>query len=147
MPPPGYGPGSNTSSATSFFCTIYERDVSMETRGDSGEKGHLFMGSHHWIADVTYRVHHDLLVFNRLMDAMELTDTQRSEYFRQPCKEKPGGFSCPEGLLPSCTKVDSFSLDDASELSSGVASCWRQLCVIATPVGVFSCNLFVFKLG
>ena len=98
--------GSSTGVATSFVCTICGRDVSMETRG-AGELARHFMGPRHWNLDVTYRVHHDLPVFNRLMDPMELSPAQRDEYLSRPCKEKPEGFSFPEDLLPACSKVDS----------------------------------------
>ena len=60
-----------------------------------------------WLADVTYRVHHSLSVFNRLQDPLELKPSQRADYLARPCKEKPEGFSFPEDLLPSCTKADS----------------------------------------
>ena len=98
--------GSSTGVATSFYCTICERDLSMETRG-VGELERHFFGVRHWNSDITYRVHHDLHVFNRLMDPMELTAGQRAEYLPRPCKEKPECFSFPEDLSPSSTRVDS----------------------------------------
>ena len=98
--------GSSTGVATSFYCTICERDVSMESRG-VGELARHFLGVRHWNRDITYRVHHDMPVFNRLMDPIELSTAQRDEYLARPCKEKPEGFSFPEDLLSSCTRVDS----------------------------------------
>ena len=56
--------GSGTGVATSFYCTICERDVSKETRG-VGELGRHLMGVRYWNLDITCRVHHDLPVFNR----------------------------------------------------------------------------------
>ena len=41
------------------------------------------------------------------MNPIELTAAQREDYWARPCKEKPEGFSFPEDLLPSCTRVDS----------------------------------------
>ena len=48
----------------------------MDTRGVT-ELGRLFMGPRDWNQDVVYRVHHDLPVFNRLMDPMKLSSEQR----------------------------------------------------------------------
>ena len=56
--------GSSPGSDKLFFCKICHRDVS---RGASEFARHFF-GKRHWVLDVTYRVQHDLLVFNRLMD-------------------------------------------------------------------------------
>ena len=76
----------------------------METRG-VGELARHFLGVRHWNRDITYRVHHDMHVFNRLMDPMKLTAAQREEYLARPCNEKPEGFNFPVDLLPSCTRV------------------------------------------
>ena len=38
---------------------------------------------------------------------MELSESQTQEYLARPFQEKPEGFSFPEDLLPSCTRVDS----------------------------------------
>ena len=43
----------------------------------------------------------------KLLDPMELSESQTQEYLSRPFKEKPEGFSFPEDLLPSCTRVDS----------------------------------------
>ena len=57
--------------------------------------------------DMTYRVQHDLPVFNRLMDPMELNETQVADFMGRPSKGLAEGFSFPEDLLPACTRVDS----------------------------------------
>ena len=98
--------GSSTGCDKHFFCMICHRDVSMESRGALEFSQHFF-GKRHWQLDVTYRVQNNLPVFNRLMDPMELTDTQLEDYRSRPCKGKAEGFSFPEDLLPACTQVDS----------------------------------------
>ena len=98
--------GSSTGSDKLFFCKICHRDVSMESRGASEFARHFF-GKRHWQLDVTYRVQHDLPIFNRLMDPMELSDAQVSDYMSRPSKGLAEGFSFPEDLLPACTRVDS----------------------------------------
>ena len=98
--------GSNTGCDKHFFCMICHRDVSMESRGALEFSRHFF-GKRHWQLDVTYRVQYNLPVFNRLMDPMELTDTQLEDYRSRLCKGKAEGFSIPEDLLPACTQVDS----------------------------------------
>ena len=60
----------------------------------------------HWQLDLTYRVQHDLPVFNRLMDPMELSETQVADFVGRPSKGLAEGFSFPEDL-PACTRVDS----------------------------------------
>ena len=72
----------------------------MESRGRR-EFGQHFGSVGHWAADVTYRVHCGLPVYNKLMDPMELSDLQRDDYLARPFKDKFEGFSFPEELLPS----------------------------------------------
>ena len=98
--------GASTGSENHFFCTICHKDVSMET-GGAGELVRHFSGLRHWQADVTYRVHQGLPVFNKLMDPLELSESQRSNFLSRPFKDKSEGYSFPEDLLPSCTRVDS----------------------------------------
>ena len=98
--------GASTGSEKHFFCTICHKDVSMETRG-AGELVRPFSGRRHWQADVTYRVHQGLPVFNKLMDPLELSESLRSDFLSRPFKDKSEGYSFPEDLLPSCTRVDS----------------------------------------
>ena len=97
--------GSSTGSDKLFFCTICHRDVSMETRG-AAELTRHFSGDRHWQADVTYRVHQGLPVYNKLMDPLELSETQKADFLSRPFKDKLEGFTFPEDLLPSCTRVD-----------------------------------------
>ena len=51
----------------------------METRG-AGELVRHFSDPHHWQADVTYRVHQGLPVFKKLMDPLELSESQRGDF-------------------------------------------------------------------
>ena len=78
----------------------------MESRG-AAEFARHFFGKHHWELDVTYRVQNNMPVFNRLMDPMELSESQLEVYANRPSKGKSEGFSFPEDLLPACTQVDS----------------------------------------
>ena len=55
----------------------------MESRGPR-EFGRHFGSVKHWSADITYRVHPDLPVFNKLMGPMELTASQRDDYLARP---------------------------------------------------------------
>ena len=98
--------GSSTGSPEKFFCRICHRDVSMRTRG-AGEFSRHFFGERHWRADVAYRVREGLPVFNRLMDPLELSAEQVSNFLSRPSKGLAEWFSFPEDLLPSCTRVDS----------------------------------------
>ena len=54
-----------------------------------------------------YRVHQGLPVFNKMMDPIELSETQRTDFLLQPFEDKLEGFTFPEDLLPSCARVDS----------------------------------------
>ena len=47
---------------------------------------------------MTYRVQHDLPVFNRLMDPMELSEAQVADFMSRPSKGLAEGFSFPEDL-------------------------------------------------
>ena len=98
--------GSSSGIENAFFCTLCQRDVSIATKGVRELTRH-FSSDKHWPLDVTYRVHHGLQVYNKLLDPMELSDAQVQEYLSRPFKEKPEGFNFPEDLLPSCTRVDS----------------------------------------
>ena len=97
---------STVLSDNAFFCTIYHRDVSIESRG-AAEFGRHFYGDRHWQRDVTYRVQNGLTVFNRLMDPLVLSDAQLDDYRNRPCNGKAEDFSFPEDLLPACTQVES----------------------------------------
>ena len=98
--------GSSSGIDSAFFCTLSQRDVSIAAKGVREITRH-FASDKHWLLDVTYRVHQGLQVYNKLLDPMELSESQMQEYLSRPCKEKPEGFSFPEDLLPSCTRVES----------------------------------------
>ena len=98
--------GSSSGVESAFFCTLCDRDVSIASKGVREIVRH-FSSDKHWFLDVTYRVHQGLQVYNKLLDPMELSESQTQEYLARPFKEKPEGFSFPEDLLPSCTRVDS----------------------------------------
>ena len=98
--------GSSSGVESAFFCTLCERDVSIAAKGVREIMRH-FSSDKHWLLDVTYRVHQGLQVYNKLLDPMELSESQTQEYLARPFKEKPEGFSSPEDLLLSCTRVDS----------------------------------------
>ena len=84
--------GSSSGIDSAFFCTLCQRDVSIAAKGVREITRH-FASDKHW--------------YNKLLDPMELNESQIQEYLSRPCKEKPEGFSFPEDLLPSCTRVDS----------------------------------------
>ena len=73
---PDFVSGSSTGAATHLYCRVYHRDVKMVTRGP-GEFVRHFGSDSHWFKDVTYRVHMGLHVYNRLLEPMALTESQR----------------------------------------------------------------------
>ena len=79
--------GSKNGKSTSFFCTMCERDVSIESRG-SGEINRHFASDRHWERDVTYRVHKGLRFYNQFRQAITLTDVQLADYQIVPLKKK-----------------------------------------------------------
>ena len=82
--------GSKTGSDKHFFRMVSHRDVSMESRGVLEFSRHFF-GKLHCQLDVTYRVHNNLPIFNRLMDPMELTEPQLEDNQNRLCKGKTEG--------------------------------------------------------
>ena len=98
--------GSSTGVDTVFYCTICQRDVSIESEGFREITRH-FSSDSHWQRDITYRVHSELPVFNKLLDPMELSPAQENEYLARPSREKSEGFSFPEDLIPRCSREDS----------------------------------------
>ena len=88
---------SSTGSDKLLHCmiTVRNRDVSMESRGVEEFARH-FSGKRHCVLDVTYRVQKNLPIFNRLMEHMELSESQVESYMNRPCKEKSKGFSFSE---------------------------------------------------
>ena len=88
-----------------LFC-LCQRDVSIAAKGEREILRH-FSSEKHWQLDVTYRVHQGLQVYNKLLDLMELSEAHTQEYLFRVFRERPEGFSFPEDMLPSCTRVDS----------------------------------------
>ena len=127
--------GSSSGIENAFFCTLCQRDVSIATKGVRELTRH-FSSDKHWPLDVTYRVHHGLQVYNKLLDPMELNDAQVQEYLSRPCKEKPEGFNFPEDLLPSCK----CAINDNGKLPNRDAAEWWRLPLVAETVGPFPGN-------
>ena len=98
--------GSKNGKSTSFFCTMCERDVSIESRG-LGEINRHFASDRHWERDVTYRVHKGLPIYNQLRQAISLTDDQLADYRSRPFEEKAAGCLFPEEKLPKHSQVTS----------------------------------------
>ena len=71
--------GAKTGKAMRFHCCVCGRDVAMKAHG-SGEFSRHFRSDAHSFRDVTYRVHMGLQVLNRLMEPMELSDSQLADY-------------------------------------------------------------------
>ena len=61
----------------------------------------------HWSRDVTYRVHMELPVYNKLMEPMELSATQVAENRARPFVDFGAEFLFPEDLLPKRARADS----------------------------------------
>ena len=81
--------GAKTGKSMHFHCRVCGRDVAMKTHG-SGEFSRHFGSDGHWFRDVTYRVHMGLQVLNRLMEPMELSDSQRADYKSGPFVDLSG---------------------------------------------------------
>ena len=69
---PDFVSGPKCGSGKFFFCRVCRRDVGMKAHG-SGEFARHFQSDSHWFKDVTYRVHMNWQVLNRLMQPMELS--------------------------------------------------------------------------
>ena len=122
--------GSSTGCPWSFNCMICHRNVSMKTLG-AGELDRHFGTPKHWNADVTYRVHNGLPVYNRLRDPMLLSAEQEADFLTRVCRGRSKGFSFPEDLLPSCTREgSSVPLLRWSPL-------WWSCCVVAEAIYCF----------
>ena len=82
---------------------------------------------------------HDLPIFNRLKDPMELSEAQVSDYMSRPSKGLAEGFSFPEDLLPSCTRVNS-SVPLMTMINSvlNTVPLWRMLHPAEEVMGVLS---------
>ena len=59
-----------------------------------------FGGKGHWTRDVTYRVHMGTLIYNKLLEPMELSDKQRADYLARPFVDLGPEYPFPEDLLP-----------------------------------------------
>ena len=66
-----------------------------------------FGSNGHWAADVTYRVHMELPVYNKLMEPMELSAIQEAEYRARSFVDLGPEFPFPEDLLPKHARADS----------------------------------------
>ena len=58
-------------------------------------------------AHAAYRVHMGLQVLNRLMEPIELSDSQLADYKSRPFVDLSGEYSFPEDPLPEHRKADS----------------------------------------
>ena len=103
---PDFVSGSECGQASYFFCKICHRDVSMASHG-SGEFDRHFRSDSHWKADVTYRVHTGLPVYNKLMEKMSLSEEQMAEFRNRPFVDMAEGYPFPEDLLPKHSKPES----------------------------------------
>ena len=100
-----------------------------------------FASDKHWILDVTYRVHQSLQVYNKLLDPMELSESQTQEYLSRPFKEKPEGFSFPRFVAVLYARGLECAHDDDGELSDRDASEWWRLPLFAETVRPFPGNV------
>ena len=73
----------------------------------SGEFGRPSESDKHWFKDVTYRVQMGLPVLNRLMEPMELTESQLAEYRAKPFEDRGEVYPFPEDLLSKHSRVES----------------------------------------
>ena len=71
--------GSKCGDAKFFHCLICKRDVKMGSHGAAAFVRH-FGSKGHCAKDVTYRVHMELPVYNKLMEPLELSAYQEAEY-------------------------------------------------------------------
>ena len=98
--------GAKDGKGTLFHCHVCDRDVAMKAHG-SGEFSRHFRSDAHWFKDVTYRVHTGLQVLNRLMEPMELSDSQLADYRLLPFVDLSGEYPFPEDLLPKHSRAGS----------------------------------------
>ena len=103
---PSFVSGPKNGQVTHFFCKVCKRDVAMKAHG-SGEFIRHFGSDGHWYRDVTYRVHMGLPVLNRLLEPMELSDSQMAEYRARPFVDLAEGYPFPEELIPKHCQVKS----------------------------------------
>ena len=103
---PHFVSGAKNGKGTHFHCRVCKRDVGMRAQG-SGEFARHFQSDGHWFKDVTYRVHMGLPVLNRLMEPMELSESQLAEYRSKAFEDLSEGYPFPEDLLPKHSRVES----------------------------------------
>ena len=101
---PSFVAGPKNGQVTHFFCKVCKRDVAMKAHG-SGEFIRHFGSDRHWYRDVTYRVHMGLPVLNRLLEPMELSQSQMAEYRARPFVDMAEGYPFPEELIPKHCQV------------------------------------------
>ena len=90
--------GSKSGSDELFFCHVCKRDVRIRAHGSSEIIRH-FGSAGHWRRDVTYRVHMNMPVYNKLLEPMTLSETQLAEYRARPFEDLGGEFPYPEDLV------------------------------------------------
>ena len=103
---PDFVSGANNGKGTYFHCRVCKRDVGLKAQG-SGEFARHFQSDGHWFKDVRYRVHMGLPVLNRLMEPMELSESQLAEYRSRAFEDLSEGCPFPEDLLTKHSRLDS----------------------------------------
>ena len=98
--------GSTSGDAKFFYYRICKRDVKMGSHRAAEFLRH-FGSKGHWARDVTYRVHMELPVYNKLMEPMELSAVQEAEYRARPFVDLGPEFLFPEDLLPKHARAGS----------------------------------------
>ena len=88
------------------FCPVCRRDVGMKAHG-SGEFARLVQSVSHWFKDVTYLLHMNLPVLYGLMEPMELSASELTEYRARSFEDLAEGYPFPEDLLPKHVGMDS----------------------------------------
>ena len=98
--------GAMNGKGSHFHCRVCKRDVGMKAHGSGEFAGH-FQFDGHWFKNVTYRVHMGLPVLNRLMEPMELSESQLAEYRSRAFEHLSEGYPFPEDLIPKHSRLDS----------------------------------------
>ena len=98
--------GAKCGSSTNFFCRKCDRDVSMASRGKGEFKRH-FKSDRHWERDVTFRVHRNLPVFNKLRESIVLSADRREHYFSKSFVPLSSEYPFPGDSLPKHSRPES----------------------------------------